>query len=76
MASAKQVGYFTGSDTIECPTFIPGCNILAGACYATAGCVFGTVAAPTAPAAILACNSAQGTCMAICAVVALAAPVP
>ncbi|KIM63914.1 hypothetical protein SCLCIDRAFT_116417 [Scleroderma citrinum Foug A] len=53
-----------------------GCNILAGACYATAGCVFGTVAAPTAPAAILACNSAQGTCMAICAVVALAAPVP
>jgi len=37
-------------------------------CYAAAGAVFGTVAAPAAPAAILACNAALGTCMAtICA---------
>lgn len=53
-----------------------GCNVLAGACYAAAGCVFGTVAAPAAPPAILACNAAQGGCMAICAVVALPAPIP
>ncbi|KAH7096489.1 hypothetical protein BKA62DRAFT_719469 [Auriculariales sp. MPI-PUGE-AT-0066] len=44
------------------------CNILAVACYGAAGAVFGTIAAPVAPPAILACNAALGTCMgAICA---------
>ncbi|KAF8651157.1 hypothetical protein AX16_004836 [Volvariella volvacea WC 439] len=53
-----------------------GCNTVAVACYAAAGFTFGTVAAPLAPPAIVACNSALGTCSAACAVVALPAPVP
>ncbi|KAH6902114.1 hypothetical protein BKA70DRAFT_1307299 [Coprinopsis sp. MPI-PUGE-AT-0042] len=53
-----------------------GCNALAVACYAAAGFTFGTVAAPAAPAAIVACNSALGTCSAACAAVALCAPTP
>jgi len=43
-----------------------GCNALAGACYAAAGCVFGTIAAVAAPSAIMACNAGLGTCMASC----------
>ena len=54
----------------------PGCNVLAVACYTAAGFTFGTVAAPAAPAAILGCNSALGTCSAACATVALLAPTP
>ncbi|ROV87140.1 hypothetical protein VSDG_09989 [Cytospora chrysosperma] len=52
-----------------------GCAAVVTACYAAAGATFGTVAAPAAPAAIVACNSAFGTCQAACAVVALA-PTP
>ncbi|KAJ7604389.1 hypothetical protein FB45DRAFT_947191 [Roridomyces roridus] len=54
-----------------------GCNTVAVACYAAAGAVFGTVvAAPAAPAAVLACNAALGTCSATCATVVLLAPIP
>ncbi|KAG7446823.1 uncharacterized protein BT62DRAFT_931391 [Guyanagaster necrorhizus] len=54
-----------------------GCNGMAVACYAAAGFTFGTViAAPAAPAAILACNAALGTCSTACATVALLAPTP
>ncbi|KDR81157.1 hypothetical protein GALMADRAFT_136196 [Galerina marginata CBS 339.88] len=54
-----------------------GCNAVAVACYAGAGATFGTVvAAAAAPAAILACNSALGTCSAACAAVTLLAPTP
>jgi hypothetical protein len=54
----------------------PGCNTVAAACYAAAGFTFGTIAAPTAPAALVACNAALGTCSATCATVALLAPTP
>ncbi|KAF9554637.1 hypothetical protein CPC08DRAFT_712746 [Agrocybe pediades] len=50
------------------------CNTVAVACYADAGFTFGTVAAADAPAAVLACNSALGTCSAKCASVTLLAP--
>ncbi|KAF4567255.1 hypothetical protein EYR40_006252 [Pleurotus pulmonarius] len=53
-----------------------GCNVVAVACYAAAGFTFGTVAAPAAPAAILACNAALGTCSSACATVGLLAPTP
>ncbi|THH27703.1 hypothetical protein EUX98_g6480 [Antrodiella citrinella] len=54
-----------------------GCNTLAVACYAAAGFTFGTViAAPAAPAAILACNAGLGTCSAACATIGLFAPTP
>ncbi|KAK0232409.1 hypothetical protein EDD85DRAFT_108986 [Armillaria nabsnona] len=53
-----------------------GCNVVAVACYAAAGFTFGTVAAPVAPVAIIGCNSALGTCSAMCAGVALLAPTP
>jgi hypothetical protein len=52
-----------------------GCAAVAVACYSAAGAIFGTVAAVAAPPAILACNSAFGTCMASCTV-ALAMPTP
>ncbi|KAF9497993.1 hypothetical protein BDN71DRAFT_1386764 [Pleurotus eryngii] len=54
-----------------------GCNAVAVACYAAAGFTFGTViAAPAAPAAILACNAALGACSATCATIGLFAPTP
>ncbi|KAI0930540.1 hypothetical protein AcW1_009201 [Taiwanofungus camphoratus] len=54
-----------------------GCNTVAVACYAAAGFQFGTVVAgPLAPATILACNAALGTCSAACAGVTLLAPTP
>ncbi|KAI0323098.1 hypothetical protein OF83DRAFT_1167113 [Amylostereum chailletii] len=54
-----------------------GCNVVAVACYAAAGATFGTVvAAAAAPAAILGCNAALGTCSSMCAGVALLAPTP
>jgi hypothetical protein len=46
------------------------------ACYAAAGFTFGTIAFAAAPPAILACNTALGTCSAACATVALLAPTP
>ncbi|KAI0360877.1 hypothetical protein OH77DRAFT_1517275 [Trametes cingulata] len=53
-----------------------GCNVVAVACYAAAGAVFGTVTAGVGtPAAILACNVALGQCSAACALVVLA-PTP
>ncbi|KAH8743362.1 hypothetical protein F5883DRAFT_441037 [Diaporthe sp. PMI_573] len=48
-----------------------GCSSLAVACYSAAGFTFGTVAAAAAPAALLACNSAYGTCQPACVVAAL-----
>ena len=53
-----------------------GCNTVAVACYSAAGFTFGTIAAPVAPAAILACNTALGTCLSTCAAVTLLAPIP
>ncbi|KAK0477562.1 hypothetical protein IW261DRAFT_1565876 [Armillaria novae-zelandiae] len=53
-----------------------GCNVLAVACYSAAGFTFGTVAAPAAPAAIVGCNAALGSCSTMCATVALLAPTP
>ncbi len=44
-----------------------GCAGVACACYAAAGAVFGTVAAPAAPPALVACNAAFGKCMTACA---------
>lgn len=53
-----------------------GCAAVVVACYSAAGAVFGTVTAGVgSPPAILACNTAFGTCMANCAL-ATAAPVP
>jgi hypothetical protein len=48
-----------------------GCSTVVVACYAAAGCTFGTVLAAGAPAAIVGCNSAYGTCQAACAAVLL-----
>ncbi|KAI6009872.1 hypothetical protein EDC04DRAFT_2772360 [Pisolithus marmoratus] len=53
-----------------------GCNMVAVTCYSVAGFTFGAVAAPAAPPLILACNAAQGACMATCAATALLAPIP
>ncbi|KAF8977750.1 hypothetical protein BDQ17DRAFT_1285797 [Cyathus striatus] len=53
-----------------------GCNTVAVACYAAAGFTFGTIAAPAAPAAIVGCNTALGSCSAMCAGIALLAPTP
>ncbi|KAF8340302.1 uncharacterized protein EI90DRAFT_2906664 [Cantharellus anzutake] len=52
-----------------------GCNVVTVACYAAAGFTFGTVAAAGAPAVIVACNSALGTCSAGCAAL-LVTPTP
>lgn len=52
-----------------------GCSAVVVACYAAAGCTFGTVLAAGAPAAIVGCNSAYGTCQAACAAVLLS-PTP
>ena len=53
-----------------------GCNALVVSCYAAAGFTFGTVTAGLGTsAAILACNSSLGSCMAAC-VVAGFAPCP
>lgn len=49
-----------------------GCSALVVACYSAAGFTFGTVAAPSAPAVVVACNSAFGTCQAACAAALLA----
>ncbi|KAI1289864.1 hypothetical protein HDE_08452 [Halotydeus destructor] len=53
-----------------------GCAAVVVACYTAAGAVFGTVAAPAAPAAIVGCNSAFGTCSASCAAATILAPTP
>lgn len=51
-----------------------GCNLVAGACYTAAGFAFSmAVASATTPDAVLTlgCNAAHGTCVAMCASVAL-----
>ena len=54
-----------------------GCNALWVACVASVGGVAGVSTGGAAvPAAILACNAAQGVCMAACAVSILAVPTP
>ncbi|KAF4597889.1 hypothetical protein EYR38_006281 [Pleurotus pulmonarius] len=63
--------------THHCYPVILRCNTVAVACYAGAGFTFGTViAAPAAPAAVLACNAALGACSATCATIGLFAPTP
>jgi hypothetical protein len=53
-----------------------GCNAVAASCYAAAGFTFGTVTAGVGiPAALVACNSALGFCMASCVAAGLA-PTP
>lgn len=53
-----------------------GCNACVVACYAAAGFTFGTVTAGAAvPAALIACNAAQGVCMAACVAAGLS-PTP
>lgn len=53
-----------------------GCNSLWVACVSAAGGVAGVSTGGAAvPAAILACNAAQGTCMAAC-IAALITPTP
>ncbi len=53
-----------------------GCAAVAVACYAAAGATFGTITAGVGtPAAIVACNSAFGTCQAAC-MAALFLPTP
>ncbi|ROW02432.1 hypothetical protein VMCG_06011 [Cytospora schulzeri] len=49
-----------------------GCASVVTPCYAAAGATIGTVAAPAAPAAIVACNLAFAMCQAASAVVTLA----
>ena len=54
-----------------------GCAAVVGACYSSAGFVFGTVTAGAGtPVALLACNTAFGKCSAACAALALVAPTP
>ena len=52
-----------------------GCAAVVTACYAAAGFTWGATLGATAPASIVACNSAFGTCQAACAAVGLA-PTP
>lgn len=52
-----------------------GCAAVVTACYAAAGFTFGVPIPGSTPAAIIACNSAFGTCQAAC-VAAGAAPIP
>lgn len=52
-----------------------GCSAVVMACYGAAGFTWGAVLAITAPATILACNGAFGTCQAACASVLLV-PLP
>ena len=48
------------------------CGTVWAGCYSAAGLVAGTVvASPAAPAAALACNAAEGLCMAACTSVGL-----
>lgn len=48
-----------------------GCAAVVMACYGAAGFTWGATAGATAPASIVACNSAFGTCQAACAAVLL-----
>ncbi|PNH30441.1 hypothetical protein VD0002_g6462 [Verticillium dahliae] len=48
-----------------------GCAGVVTACYGAAGFTWGATLGATAPASVLACNAAFGTCCAACAAVAL-----
>jgi hypothetical protein len=52
-----------------------GCSAVVMACYGAAGFTWGATLGATAPATIIACNTAFGTCQAACAAVLLA-PTP
>ncbi|KAH8600237.1 hypothetical protein B0O99DRAFT_612058 [Bisporella sp. PMI_857] len=52
-----------------------GCSTVVMACYGAAGFTWGATLGATAPATIIACNSAFGTCQAACAAVLLV-PLP
>jgi hypothetical protein len=52
-----------------------GCATLVMACYSAAGFTWGATLGATAPAIILTCNAAFGTCQAACAAVLLV-PLP
>ena len=65
-ASAGPVGYGT------CQA---GCSAVVMACYSAAGFTWGATLGASAPATIVACNTAFGTCQSACAAVLLA-PTP
>jgi hypothetical protein len=48
-----------------------GCASVVMACYSAAGFTWGATLGLTAPATVLACNSAYGACQAACAAVLL-----
>lgn len=52
-----------------------GCSGVVMACYGAAGFTWGATLGATAPATVVACNTAFGSCQAACAAV-LFAPVP
>ncbi|EYE99131.1 uncharacterized protein EURHEDRAFT_470710 [Aspergillus ruber CBS 135680] len=52
-----------------------GCSGVVMACYSAAGFTWGATLGASAPASIIACNTAYGTCQAACAAVLLA-PTP
>ncbi len=52
-----------------------GCSAVVMACYGAAGFTWGATLGATAPASIIACNTAFGACQAACAAVLLA-PTP
>lgn len=52
-----------------------GCSAVVMACYGAAGFTWGATLGATAPASIIACNTAFGTCQAACAAVLLS-PTP
>ncbi|KAJ5239341.1 hypothetical protein N7468_003960 [Penicillium chermesinum] len=52
-----------------------GCATVVMACYSAAGFTWGATAGLSAPASIIACNTAFGTCQSACAAVLLA-PTP
>ena len=49
-----------------------GCSTVVMACYSAAGFTWGATLGASAPATIIACNTAFGSCQAACAAVLLA----
>lgn len=52
-----------------------GCSAVVMACYSAAGFTWGATLGASAPATIIACNTAYGSCQAACAAVLLS-PTP
>lgn len=71
------IGFFArvNAGPVAYGTCQAGCAAVVCPCYAAAGCVFGTVLAVAAPAAVAACNTGFGICSAKCAI-ALLMPTP